>query len=85
MDEGKGCFKIAPRTLREGFSQQAPGLVVRTERGGDGSPKSNCLSATALQPVFYVLRLLSATRAFGVDCRVELVGVSLKEGGVTGS
>ncbi len=32
-----------------------------------------------------VLRLLSATRAFGVNCRVELVGVSLKEGGVTGS
>ncbi len=26
---------------------------------------------------------LSATRAFGVDCRVELVGVSLKKGGVT--
>ncbi len=23
--------------------------------------------------------------AFGVDCRVELVGVRLKEGGVTGS
>ncbi len=26
-----------------------------------------------------------ATRAFGVNCRVKLVGVSLKEGGVTGS
>ncbi len=31
-----------------------------------------------------VLRF-AATRAFGVDCRVELVGVSLEEGGVTGS
>ncbi len=66
-----------------------PGLVVRTESGGDGSPNSFCLSATAfatdLQQVFYGLRLLSATRAFGVDCRVELVGVRLKEGGVTGS
>ncbi len=31
--------------------------------------------------MFYGLRLLSATRAFGVHCRVELVGVSLKEGG----
>ncbi len=37
------------------------------------------------QPVFYGLQLLSATRAFGVDCRVELVGVSLEQGGVTGS
>ncbi len=36
---------------------------------------------TPLQPVFYGLRLLSATRAFGVDFRVELVGVSLKKGG----
>ncbi len=35
--------------------------------------------------MFYGLRLLSATRAFGVDCRVELVGVSLKEWGLTGS
>ncbi len=35
--------------------------------------------------MFYGLRLLSETRAFGVDCRVELVGVSLEEGGVTGS
>ncbi len=40
---------------------------------------------TPLQPVFYGLRLLSATRAFGVDFRVELVGVSLKKGGVTSS
>ncbi len=40
---------------------------------------------TPLQPVFYGLRLRSATRAFGVGCRVKLVGVSLKEGGVTGS
>ncbi len=31
--------------------------------------------------MLYGLRLLSATRAFGVDCRVELVGVGLKEGG----
>ncbi len=29
--------------------------------------------------MFYGLRLLSATRAFGADCRVELVG--LKKGG----
>ncbi len=35
--------------------------------------------------MFYGLRLLSATRAFGVNYRVELVGVSLKEGGVTRS
>ncbi len=35
--------------------------------------------------MFYGLRLLSTIRAFGVDCLVELVGVSLKEGGVTGS
>ncbi len=40
---------------------------------------------TPLQTVFYGLRLLSAARAFRVDCRVELVGVSLKEEGVTGS
>ncbi len=47
---------------------------------------SQCYSVwTLLQPVFYGLRLLPATRAFGVDWRVELVGVSLKEGGVTGS
>ncbi len=35
--------------------------------------------------VFYVLWPLSASRSFGVDCRVELVGVCLNEGGVTGS
>ncbi len=40
---------------------------------------------TPLQPVFYGLWLLSATRAFGVECRVELVGVSLNEVGVTDS
>ncbi len=47
---------------------------------------SQCYSVwTPLQPVFYVLRLLSATRAFGVDCHVELDGVSLEEGDVTSS
>ncbi len=47
---------------------------------------SQCYSVwTPLQPVFYGLRLLSATRAFEVDCRVELIGVGLKEGGVAGS
>ncbi len=34
-------------------------LVIRSEGGGDGSPKS----WTALQPMFYGWRLLSATRA----------------------
>ncbi len=29
------------------------------------------------------LRLLSATRALRVDCRVKLIGASLEEGGVT--
>ncbi len=29
--------------------------------------------------MFYGLRLLSATRAFRVDCRVKLIGVSLEE------
>ncbi len=47
---------------------------------------SQCYSVlTPLQPVFYGLRLLSATKAFGFDCRVEMVGVSLKDGGVTSS
>ncbi len=32
-----------------------------------------------------VLRFLSATRAFGVDSRVELIFVSLEEEGVTRS
>ncbi len=36
---------------------------------------------SVLQTVFYGLRLLSATRVFWAHCRVELVGVSLKEGG----
>ncbi len=35
--------------------------------------------------MFYGLRLLSATRAFRVDCRVKTIGVSLEEGGVTSS
>ncbi len=38
-----------------------PRLVVRTESGGDGSPKSYCLVATA-----FGQRLLSATRALVV-------------------
>ncbi len=57
--------------------------MVRAESGGDGSPKSYCLSASfraTLQPMFYGLRLLSATRAFRVDCHVKLIGVSLEEG-----
>ncbi len=37
-------------------------------------------TGTPLQPVFYGSRLLYAAGAFGVDCHVELVGVSLKEG-----
>ncbi len=41
---------------------------------------SPCYSVwTPLQPLFYGLRLLSATRAFRVDCRVKLIGVSLEE------
>ncbi len=44
---------------------------------------SQCHSAwTALQPMFYGLRLISATWAFRVDCCVKLIGVSLEEGGV---
>ncbi len=35
--------------------------------------------------MFYGLRLLSATRALGVDCRIKLIGASLEEGGVTSS
>ncbi len=37
------------------------------------------------QPMFYGLRLLSATRAFRVDCRVKLIDISLEEGDVTSS
>ncbi len=36
----------------------------------------------ALQPMFYGLRLLPATRAFRVDCGVKLIGLSLEDGGV---
>ncbi len=47
---------------------------------------SQCYSVwTALQPMFYGLRLLYATRAFRVDCRVKLIGVSLEDEGVTSS
>ncbi len=79
---------MAPKVFLASAST-LPGLVVRTESGGDGSPNS-CLSQchsvwTPVQLVFYGLRLLSSTRAFGVDCCVKLVCVSLKEGGVTGS
>ncbi len=35
---------------------------------------------TALELMFCVLRLLSATRPFWVNCLVKLIGVSLKEG-----
>ncbi len=35
--------------------------------------------------MFYGLRLLSTTRAFRIDCRVKLIGVSIEEGGVTSS
>ncbi len=34
-------------SLEKGFPSTLPGLVVRTESGGDRSPKSSCLSATA--------------------------------------
>ncbi len=34
---------------------------------------------TALQPMFYGLQLLSATRTFWVDCSVKLIDVSLEE------
>ncbi len=55
--------------------------LVRIEIGG--------YSATAflapLQPMFYSLRLLYATRAFTVDYRVRLIDASLEEGVVTSS
>ncbi len=35
--------------------------------------------------MFYSLRLLSATRAFKVDCRVKQIDASLEEGVVTSS
>ncbi len=42
---------------------------------------SQCYSVwTPLQPMFHGLRLLSANRAFRVDCRVKLIGVSLRRG-----
>ncbi len=45
---------------------------------------SQCYSVgTPVQPVFYGLRLLFATRALWVDSRVGLIGLSLEEGGVT--
>ncbi len=57
------------------------GSVMRTGSGGDGSPNSCCDDVgTPLLQLLYGLRLLSATRAFRVDCRVELIGVSLEEG-----
>ncbi len=41
---------------------------------------SQCYSVwTPLQQIFYGLQFLSATRAFRVDCRVKLIGVSLEE------
>ncbi len=47
---------------------------------------SQCYSVwTALQSMFYGLRLISTTWAFRVDYRVELIGISLAEGGVTSS
>ncbi len=47
---------------------------------------SQCYSVwTPMQPMFYGLWLLSATRAFRVDCHVKLIGVSLEEGVVTNS
>ncbi len=54
--------------------------MVRTENGGDGSPKK---IISVLQPMFYGVRPLSATRAFRVDGLVELIDVSLEEGDVT--
>ncbi len=42
---------------------------------------SQCYSVwTALQPMFYGLRLTFATLAFRVDYRVKLISISLKEG-----
>ncbi len=35
--------------------------------------------------MFYGFRLLSTTRAFRIDCRVKLIGVSLEVEGVTSS
>ncbi len=63
-----------------------PGLVVRTESGGDGSPNSCCLSATAFgHRCSQCSTVCGFSPQLGVDCRVDLVVVSLKEGGVTGS
>ncbi len=58
-----------PRTLKKGFflasASTLPGLVVRTEMGG----------VAAL-----VLQLLSATRSFRADSRIELIGYTLRRG-----
>ncbi len=43
------------------------------------------IAATLLQPVFYGVRLLSATATRRVDSHVELVGVTLEGWGVTSS
>ncbi len=64
--------------------------MVRSESVKNGSPNKvlpHCYSVwTALQPMFYGLRLLPTTRVSRVDSHVELVGVSFEErGGVTSS
>ncbi len=41
------------------------------------------VSVSVLQPMFYGLRFLSATRAFRVDCHVKLIDINLEEGVVT--
>ncbi len=53
-----------------------PGLVVRTESGGDGSQNDCFLRATVLGHCCSQC----STRAFRVDNRVKLIGVSIKEG-----
>ncbi len=52
--------------------------MVRIKGGGDGSLNNFCLIATALghQPLLGGVRILPAIGAFGVDSRVEMVGIS---------
>ncbi len=54
-----------------------PGLVVKTESGGGGSPNNCCVGTP--------LRLPSTIGALKSDSRVKLIGVCLEEGGVTSS
>ncbi len=79
-------WRLGP--LEKGFPckrQRAARVGGKNRERGDGSSKqllSKCYSVrTALQPIFYGLRLLSATMAFRMDCLGELIGVSLEKGG----